>query len=155
MTYIPTKKGTLYLAVFFYTYSKKVVGWSMSKKMKNTLVIYDFTQAYGKEHPSQGLIVHTDQGSQFTGGRFSALLSKYISVHSNSRKGNPYDNAVMESFYRIIKRELIQDVKYKTHEQAQKEIFKYIEAWYNRKRLHSSINYMIPYQCKLLARSVA
>ncbi|MGO5076190.1 integrase core domain-containing protein, partial [Clostridium sporogenes] len=86
----------------------------------------------------------------FTGGRFSVLLSKYISVHSNSRKGNPYDNAVMESFYIIIKRELIKDVKYETHEQAQKEIFKYIEGWYNRKRLHSSINYMIPYQCKLI-----
>ncbi len=88
--------------------------------MKDTLVIDAFTQAYGKEHPLEGLIIHTDQGSQFTGGRFRALVSKYGAVHSNSRKGNLYDNAVMESFYRTIKRELIQDARYETPEQAQK-----------------------------------
>lgn len=146
ITYIPTKKGTLYLAVFLDIYSRKVVGWSMSKKMKDTLVIDAFTQAYGKEHPSEGLIVHTDQGSQFTSGRFRALLSKYNSVHSNSRKGNPYDNAVMESFYRAIKRELIQDAKYETPEQAQKEIFKYIELYYTTKRIHSALGYISPAQ---------
>lgn len=92
----------------------------MDKRMKDTLVIDAFMVAYGKEHPENGLIVHTDQGSQFTGGRFQALLKKYGAIHNQSRKGNPYDNAVMESFYRTIKRELIQDAHYKSPEQAQK-----------------------------------
>ncbi len=94
ITYIPTKKGTLYLAVFVDLFSRKVVGWSMSNKMKDTLVIDAFLQAYGKERPNAELIVHTDQGSQY---KFRAILSKYGAKHSNSRKGNPYDNAVMES----------------------------------------------------------
>lgn len=146
ITYIPTRKGTLYLAVFLDIYSRKVVGWSMDKKMKDTLVQDAFIQAYGKEHPDVGLIVHTDQGSQFTGGNFRSLLAKYHAIQSNSRKGNPYDNAVMESFYRTIKRELIQDAKYENPEQAQKDIFKYIEMYYNTKRIHSALGYISPAQ---------
>jgi putative transposase len=146
ITYIPTKKGTLYLAVFVDLFSRKVVGWSMSNKMKDTLVIDAFLQAYGKERPNAGLIVHTDQGSQYTGGNFRTILAKYGAKHSNSRKGNPYDNAVMESFYRTIKRELIQESHYMTPEQAQKEIFKYIELYYNTKRIHSSLGYISPSQ---------
>lgn len=88
----------------------------MNRKMKDTLVQDAFIQAYGKEHPDVGLIVHTDQGSQFTSGNFRVLLAKYHAIQSNSRKGNPYDNAVMESFYRTIKRELIQDAKYENPE---------------------------------------
>ncbi len=146
ITYIPTKKGTLYLAVFIDIYSRKVVGWSMGNRMKDTLVIDAFLQAYGKERPENGLIVHTDQGSQFTGGRFEALLKNYCATHSQSRKGNPYDNAVMESFYKTIKRELIQDANYESPEQAQREIFKYIEIYYNTKRMHSSLGYLSPSQ---------
>ena len=146
ITYIPTRKGTLYLAVFLDIYSRKVVGWSMNKKMKDTLVQDAFIQAYGKEHPDAGLIVHTDQGSQFTSGNFRSLLAKYHAIQSNSRKGNPYDNAVIESFYRTIKRELIQDAKYESPEQAQKDIFKYIEMYYNTKRIHSALGYISPAQ---------
>ncbi len=146
ITYIPTRRGTLYLAVFLDIYSRKIVGWSMNRKMKDTLVMDAFLQAYGKERPIPGLIVHTDQGSQFTGGRFRALLAQYGAIHSNSRKGNPYDNAVMESFYRTIKRELIQDSKYENPEQAQNEIFKYIELYYNTKRIHSALGYLSPTQ---------
>ncbi|MTK13812.1 MAG: IS3 family transposase [Clostridiaceae bacterium] len=146
ITYIPTKKGTLYLAVFVDLFSRKVVGWSMDNRMKDDLVIEAFLQAYGKERPGAGLIVHTDQGSQYTGGKFRSILSKHGAKHSNSRKGNPYDNAVMESFYRTIKRELIQGAHYATPEQAQKEIFKYIELYYNTKRIHSSLGYISPAQ---------
>lgn len=146
ITYIPTKKGTLYLAVFLDIFSRKVAGWSMDRRMKETLVIDAFTQAYGKECPGDGLIVHTDQGSQFTGGNFQALLRTHGAVPSASRKGNPYDNAVMESFYRTIKRELVQDANFETPEQAQQEIFKYIEFYYNTKRMHSSIGYLSPVQ---------
>jgi len=146
ITYIPTKRGNLYLAVFLDIYSRKVVGWSMDKKMHDTLVMNAFLQAYGKERPAAGLVVHTDQGSQYTSGRFRALLAKHNATHSNSRKGNPYDNAVMESFYRTIKRELIHDSKYETHEQAHSEIFKYIELYYNTSRMHSTLGYLSPTQ---------
>ena len=92
----------------------------MDTKMKEYLVISAFNQAYGKEHPNTGLVVHTDQGSQFTGKNFRMLLKSKKAVHSQSRKGNPYDNALMESFYRTLKRELIQGSKFETPEQAQK-----------------------------------
>ena len=114
--------------------------------MKDQLVIAAFNQAYGKEHPEPGLIVHTDQGAQFTSGNFQMLLKARKAIHSTSRKGNPYDNALMESFYRTLKRELIQDAHFKTPEQAQKEIFKYIELYYNTKRMHSSLGYVSPAQ---------
>lgn len=146
ITYIPTKKRTLYLAVFLDVYSRRVVGWSMDTKMKDQLVIAAFNQAYGKEHPESGLIVHTDQGSQFTSGNFQMLLKSKKAIHSESRKGNPYDNALMESFYRTIKRELIRDAHYETPEEAQKEVFKYIELYYNNKRMHSSLGYISPTQ---------
>lgn len=146
ITYVPTKKGVLYLAVFLDIYSRKVSGWSMGRKMKDTLVIDAFIQAYRRERPGKGLIVHTDQGSQFTSGNFQSLLRTYGAISSVSRKGNPYDNALMESFYRTIKRELIQDAKFETPEQAQQEIFKYIELYYNIKRMHSSLGYISPAQ---------
>lgn len=146
ITYIPTQKRTLYLAVFLDVYSRRVVGWPMDTKMKDQLVIAAFNQAYSKEHPESGLIVHTDQGSQFTSGNFQMLLKSKKAIHSESRKGNPYDNALMESFYRTIKRELIRDAHYETPEEAQKEVFKYIELYYNTKRMHSSLGYISPTQ---------
>ncbi|MCX7920539.1 MAG: IS3 family transposase [Clostridia bacterium] len=146
ITYVPTKKGLLYLTVFLDIYSLKVPGWSMGKKMKDTLVMDAFMQAYGRERPNKGLIVHTDQGSQFTSGNFQILQRTHGAVSSVSRKGNPYDNALMESFYRTIKRELIQDTAFETPEQAQQEIFKYIELYYNTKRMHSSLGYVSPVQ---------
>lgn len=85
----------------------------MDTKMKEHLVISAFNQAYGKEHPNSGLVVHTDQGNQFTSKNFRILLKYKKAIHSQSRKGNPYDNALMESFYRTLKRELIQGSKLK------------------------------------------
>lgn len=118
----------------------------MNRRMKNQLVIDAFKQACGRERPDEGLVVHTDQGSQFTSGAFRTLLSQSGAVLSNSRKGNPYDNAVMESFYRTLKRELIQGANFETPEIAQMEIFKYIELYYNPKRIHSSLGYLSPIQ---------
>jgi putative transposase len=146
IAYIPTKKSTLYLAVFIDIFSRKVVGWAMDTRMKEELVIMAFHQAYGKEQPGPGLIVHTDQGTQFTSGNFQSLLKSKSATHSASRKGNPYDNALMESFYRTLKRELIEDAHYENPEQAQREIFKYIEMYYNTKRIHSALGYMSPSQ---------
>ena len=146
ITYIHTKRGYLYLAVFLDVYSRRVVGWSMERRMKESLVIQAFLQAYGREKPIAGLIVHTDQGSQYTGANFRSVLNAYGATHSNSRKGNPYDNAMMESFYRTLKRELVQGANFETPEQAQKEIFQYIELYYNTKRMHSALGYLSPSQ---------
>lgn len=144
ITYIPTKKGFLYLSVFIDLFSRKIVGWSMNKTMKEEIVIDAFLQAWGKENPSSGLIVHTDQGSQYTGKAFRNIVESYGGILSNSRKGNPYDNAIMESFYRTLKRELINDAHYENREQAQQDIFKYIEIYYNTQRIHSALNYLTP-----------
>ncbi|PIH03065.1 integrase core domain-containing protein [Clostridium combesii] len=95
-------------------------------------------------------MVHTDQGPQFKDERFRALLSKYRAVHSNSKKGNPYDNSVMESFYRAIKRALIREVKHETSKQVQKEILKYIKLYYNTKRIHYALDYISPAQSENL-----
>jgi putative transposase len=146
ITYIHTKRGYLYLAVFLDVHSRRVVGWSMERHIKEELVIQAFLQAYGREKPEDGLIVHTDQGSQYTGESFRSVLKAHGAIHSNSRKGNPYDNAAMESFYRTIKRELIRGANFETPEQAQKEIFQYIELYYNTKRMHSALDYLSPAQ---------
>lgn len=144
ITYIPIKKKTLYLAVFLDIYSRKIVGWSMDTRMKEKLVIDAFNQAYEREHPDKGLVVHTDQGSQYTGAAFRSLLKSYGAIASNSRKGTPYDNAPMESFYRTIKRELINDANFESVAEAKSEVFKYIEMYYNTKRIHSSLGYLSP-----------
>jgi putative transposase len=146
ITYVPTASGFLYLAVFIDIFSRKVVGWSMSSTMKYTLVTSAFNQAYGREHPEQGLLVHTDQGSQYTSGPFVRLLNQRHCIHSMSRKGNPYDNAVSESFFKTLKRELVNDEHYADHEQARRSIFRYIETYYNNQRIHSSLGWVSPSQ---------
>lgn len=98
--------------------------------MQDQLVTDAFKQAYQRESPKEGLIVHTDQGSQYTGSRFQELLRQKKCKSSMSRKDNPYDNALMESFYKTLKRELVNDAHFTTIEQAQLEIFKYIETYY-------------------------
>lgn len=144
ITYIPTRHGFLYLAIFIDVFSRKVVGWSMDTRIKDSLVMAAFYQAIGREHPEKGLIVHTDRGSQYTSQRFGALLLRYGCTQSMSRKGNPYDNAIMESFYRTLKRELVQGADYDSPEQARMDIFKYIETYYNTKRIHSALGYLSP-----------
>ena len=136
------KKGVLYLAVFLDIFYRKITGWSVGKNMKETLVMEAFMQGYGREKAEDGLIVHTD------GGNFRGLLKQHKAIHSNSRKGYPYDNAMMESFYRTLKRELIQNAKFETPEQAQMEIFKYIELYYNTKRMHSALAIFLQYNMR-------
>ena len=149
ITYIPTRHGFLYLAVFIDIFSRKVTGWSMDTKIKDSLVMAAFYQAVGREHPQEGLVVHTDRGSQYTSQRFQSLLLRYGCKQSMSRKGNPYDNAVMESFYRTLKRELVQDADYDNPEQARMDIFKYIETYYNTKRIHSALGWLSPIQFEI------
>lgn len=146
ITYIKTNQGTLYLAVYLDVYSRKIVGWSMDTTMKEKLVTDAFLQAYGREHPKKGLILHTDQGSQYTSDGFRMLLKKYGVIQSNSRRGNPYDNAMMESFYRTLKRELLTEHGFSSPSQAKLEIFQYIELYYNTTRMHSSLGFLSPVQ---------
>ena len=149
ITYIPTKHGWLYLAVFIDIFSRKVVGWAMNTRVRDTLVLSALNQAIGREHPPKGLIIHTDRGCQYTAQRFQSMCIRYGFRQSMSRKGNPYDNAVMESFYRTLKRELVQDANYDNPEQARMDIFKYIELYYNTKRMHSAIGWVSPCQFEM------
>ncbi len=146
ITYIPTKQGFLYLAVFIDIYSRKVTGWAMDTRLRDTLVLSALNQAISREHPGEGLLVHTDRGSQYTLQRFQALLMRYGFRQSMSRKGNPYDNAIMESFCRTLKRELVQDTNYDNPEQARQDIFRYIELYYNTKQIHSALGWLSPIQ---------
>jgi putative transposase len=132
MTYISTKGGILYLAVNIDIFARKIVGCPMSSRLQDKLVIDCFLQACGKEQPQPGWIVHTDQGSQNTSSRYQSTLRQVGARSSMSRKGNPYNNAMMESFYKTSKRELINDAHLRQELKLLKK-FKYIETYYNTK----------------------
>ena len=158
ITYIHTiKDGWCYLASVLDLHSKKIIGYAFGKRMTNTLVIKALKNAYYSQNPDENksLIFHTDLGSQYTSNDLKNLCKEFNIIQSFSKKGCPYDNACIESFHSSIKKEEIYRNKYRTFEEANIAIFKYIEGWYNRKRLHSAINYMTPEECELLARSVS
>jgi putative transposase len=144
ITYISTKEGWLYLASVMDLFSRKIVGWHMNDRMTKELVLQALRQAYGRQRPDQGLIHHSDRGSQYASFDYQKQLQSYEMVSSMSRKGNCYDNACIESFHSVLKKELIYLNKYETREEAKKSIFEYIEGFYNNQRLHSSIGYHTP-----------
>lgn len=144
LTYISTAEGWLYLCVIIDLYSRKIVGWSMDSRMKADLVIQAYLMAYIKRKPPKGLIFHSDRGSQYCSKRFRKKLEKGGVLQSMSRKGDPWDNAVSESFFKTLKSELTGEKAYKTRSQAKTTIFEYIEIFYNKIRLHSSIGYECP-----------
>lgn len=144
ITYIPTGEGWLYLAVVIDLYSRRVVGWSMNKRMKKQLVIDALAMTYWKEKPKKGAIHHSDRGSQYASIRFQAVLRELGFICSMSSKGNCYDNAVCESFFHTLKVELVHNTRFDTREQAKAEIFNYIEVFYNRIRMHSTLGYCSP-----------
>lgn len=146
ITYIWTNEGWLYLAVVMDLCSRAIVGWSMSERMTRTLVINAFTMAVKRRNPPRGLLHHSDRGSQYASGDFQRLLAKYGAICSMSRKGNCWDNAVVESFFGFLKREHVFHNRYLTRAQARQSIFDYIERFYNRKRIHSSLGYKTPYE---------
>lgn len=158
ITYIYTiKDGWCYLASVLDLYSKKIIGYAFGQRMTNDLVVKALKNAYYSQSPDKNkqLIFHSDLGSQYTSNDLRELCKEFNIIQSFSKKGCPYDNACIESFHSLIKKEEIYRNTYRTFEEANMAIFKYIEGWYNRKRLHSSINYMTPDQCELLARSAA
>ncbi len=143
ITYIRTKQGWLYLCVFIDVFSRKVVGWQTSRRQTTKLVTEAFEHAMSRRGFPQGVTVHSDQGSQFSSKMFRSVLEQYKCIQSMSRRANPYDNAVVESFYKTLKTELI-DTCYETREQAVDELFDYIERYYNAKRRHSALGYLSP-----------
>ncbi len=144
ITYIRTFEGWMYLAAVMDLYSRKIVGWAMSKTMTATLATTALEMAIYRRHPLKGLLHHSDRGVQYASKEYQELLKKHGMVCSMSRKGNCWDNAPMESFFSTLKAECIAGKIYLTRDQAQRAIFEYIEIYYNRKRLHSAIGYIIP-----------
>lgn len=144
ITYVATEEGWLYLASVMDLYSRKIVGWHMSDRMTKELVLQALKQAHGRQQPGGEVLHHSDRGSQYASHDYQKQLRVYSMIGSMSRKGNCYDNACIESFHSIIKKELIYLNKYETRAEAEKSIFEYIEVFYNNERIHSSIMYCTP-----------
>lgn len=149
ITYIATREGWLYLAVLIDLCTHQVVGWSMSERIDRTLVLEALNMAIARRKPPPGLIHHTDRGSQYACPDYQLALSLNGFQPSMSRKGNCWDNAVAESFFGALKEELIYRFTFDTRDAARYAIFNYIEAFYNRRRLHSSLGYLSPLQYEL------
>jgi transposase InsO family protein len=130
-------------------FSRKIVGWAMSHRIDRLLVIDALRMAVGNRRPPPGLLHHSDRGSQYASFDYQDLLAQYGMTCSMSRKGNCWDNAVMESFYRSIKTELIHDEDFQTREEARRAIFEYIEVFYNRVRRHSTLGYVSPWEFEM------
>ncbi len=150
ITYIPCREGRMYLASVLDLYSRKIVGWQLGDRMTTDLVLAALDKAYEAQKPKHKMIHHSDRGSQYTSDEYRDRLKKYKMKASMSRKGNCYDNACIESFHSVLKKEFIYCTKFKTKAQAQQEVFEYIELFYNRKRIHGTLGYMTPNQFELM-----
>ena len=144
ITYLWTQSGWLYLAVIIDLYSRKVVGWALDRRMTVNLVKDALTMAVWRRRPPPGLIHHTDRGSQYASHDYQRELKRYGMVCSMSRKGNCWDNAVAERFFRSLKTERTNHRVYQTREEAKQDVFDYIEMFYNSQRLHSYLGYVSP-----------
>jgi len=142
ITYIQTKEGFLYLTTIIDLYDRKMIGWSLSNGMStNETTLAAWKMAIRNRSVQKGLIFHSDRGIQYANNKFANTIESYGVTRSMSRKGNCWDNAVAESFFKSLKTELIYGNKLVTKEQMELEIFEYIEIWYNKKRRHGTLNY--------------
>ena len=144
ISYIWTDEGWLYLATELDLCSHRIVGWSLSSRLGRQLVLDALDMAVGRRQPGPGLIHHSDRGVQYACGDFQKLLKRHGMVPSMSRKGDPYDNAVAESFFRTLKVELVYQRRFRTRAEAKAAIVEYIELFYNSWRRHSSLGYLSP-----------
>lgn len=144
ITYIRTHEGWLYLAVIIDLYSRKVIGWSMQSRMQMDLVLSALLMAVWRRKPKSKVIIHSDQGSQFTSYEWQRFLKDNNLEASMSRRGNCYDNAVAESFFQLLKRERIRRKTYTNRKEARQDIFDYIEFFYNPKRKHGNNGMLSP-----------
>lgn len=144
LTYIRTGEGWLYLAVVLDVFSRRIVGWSMQATMDESLVTTAFLKAVQQRAPQAGLFFHSDRGAQYCSRRFQRVLRGVGAQASMSGSGNCYDNAVTESFFSSLKRELVHVTHFPTRESARRAIFRYIEEFYNLRRRHSTLAYLSP-----------
>jgi putative transposase len=144
ITYVETAEGWLYLACVMDLASRRIIGWSMSDRIKTDLVSQALSSAYGMRKPPAGLIMHTDRGCQYASASHRKLIKDYDMVQSMSRRSNCWDNAAMESFFKTLKVERLHRIRYQSRSQARLDIVDWIEGFYNRKRIHSSIGYTTP-----------
>lgn len=156
ITYIHTiKDGWCYLASVLDLHTKKIVGYSFSRSMETQIVIKALENAIINQSPQRGLVLHTDLGTQYTSEQFQQTTAKYNITQSFSQKGCPYDNACIESFHSILKKEEVHLKRYSCFENANMALFEYIESWYNRKRIHGSIGYKTPEEYETAIRLAA
>lgn len=148
ITYIATKEGWLYLAVILDLFSRVIVGWSMQNRMTTFLVMEAWKMACAGRRPPVELLHHSDLGSQYTSKAYLDLLREKNCQISMSGKGNCYDNACVESFFSTLKAECANRV-FESRMEARNQIFEYIEVWYNRKRLHSTLDYLSPLEFEI------
>jgi transposase InsO family protein len=144
MTYLWTSEGWVYLAVFLDLYSRTVVGWATGQRIDSALVVTALTRALLRRHPKPGLVVHTDQGSQYASQVFAAALAASGARQSMSRRGNCWDNAVAESFFHSLKVEAMYGNRFESRRKMEYEVFDYIERFYNQVRRHSAIGFVSP-----------
>lgn len=144
ITYVPTVEGWLYLAIIMDLFSRRIVGWSMSNRMQEALVIDALKMALFRRKVKSSLLLHSDRGSQYASDNFQKILRENNIICSMSRKGDCWDNAAMESFFHSLKAECIHHERFQTRNEAKKTIFDYIEVFYNQVRRHSFLNYLSP-----------
>ena len=144
ITYIATREGWLYLAAILDLYTRRIVGWAMSERMTSDLTMTALKMALQQRQPAAGLIHHSDRGSQYTDQAYQALLKDHGLRASMNGVGTWYDNAPMESFFGTLKSELVHHCLFYTRNEARTELFSYIEAFYNRRRRHSALDYLSP-----------
>ena len=144
ITAVWTLEGWLYLAAVLDLYDRQVVGWAMAGHMRTELVLAALAMAVGRRRPPPGLLHHSDRGSQYASRAYRETLEQHRMVASMSRKGNCWDNAVMERFFGSLKSEWLVDQRYWTRDQARRDIVQYIEMEYNSNRLHSTLGYITP-----------
>jgi putative transposase len=155
ITYVPTREGWLYLAVVLDLASRRVVGWAMQDTLAADLALRALRMALEQRQPARGLIHHSDRGVQYACTEYRAVLAAHGIQASMSRTGDCWDNAVAESFFATLELELIMRHRWRTRNDARHEIFRYIETWYNRKRRHSTLQYVSPVQYEHQLRMVA
>ena len=157
ITYIETGEGWLYLAAILDLYSRRVVGWAMSDRLTTPLATAALSMALQARRPTAGLVHHSDRGCQYASEEYQRALASAGLVCSMSRKGDCWDNAVAESFFATLKTELVHGARWKTRDEARAALFHYIEVFYNRRRLHSTIGYVSPvdFESKLEMRIAA
>lgn len=151
ITFVPTRRGWLYVATMMDLFSRRVVGWAMSQRIDQRLVVNALHMAIRQRRPQHGLIVHSDQGQQYAGSTYRTVLQQHGIVQSMSRKGNCLDNAVAESFFSNLKNELVHHIVFEDRDEARTAIFDYMEVFYNRKRLHQSLGFTSPIDFEMMA----